>query len=143
MDLKHVLAQKGNNAVETIGAQESVATLVGRLAERNIGALMVTGADGALVGIISERDIVRALAADRDNCLSHPVSRYMTREVVVGRLRDGAIDVLERMTKGRFRHMPVVEDGALVGVVSIGDVVKARIEELQRDNAALHAFIQS
>ena len=142
MDVKHVLARKGDGSIETIGSQESVGTLVARLAEKNIGALMVTGADGALVGVISERDIVRALAEDRDTCLSKPVSHYMTAEVIVASPRDDAIDVLDRMTKGRFRHMPVIGDGEMVGVISIGDVVKARIEELQRDNAALEEFIR-
>ena len=142
MDVKHVLRRKGDVPVETIGAQETVGALVARLADRNIGALMVMSGEGALVGVISERDVVRALAEEQAVCLTHPVSRYMTADVVTATPQDDAIDVLDRMTKGRFRHMPVLDRESMIGVISIGDVVKARIEQLQRDNAALEEFIR-
>ena len=143
MNVNDVLARKAHAGVESIGAQETIATLVDRLAEKRIGAMMVTGSDGELVGIVSERDVVRALATNREGGLSQPVARYMTTEVVTATPRDDAVEVLERMTHGRFRHMPVLNDGGVIGVVSIGDVVKARIEDLQRDNAALEEFIRS
>lgn len=143
MNVAHVLARKPASGVESIGEQETVASLIKHLADKKIGALMVLSPESELIGVISERDIVRGLAADRENCLQHPVSRYMTREVQTATPAEDVERVLERMTSGRFRHMPVLSDGGVVGVVSIGDLVKARIEALQSENAAMAEFIRS
>lgn len=143
MIVREVLTQKHENTVETIGAQETLGTLVTRLRDKRIGALIVVDGPGRLIGVISERDVVRGLAEDGDDCLRSPISRYMTSEVVTATPNDSTVSVLERMTAGRFRHMPVLDGGAVVGVISIGDVVKARIEALQRENAALEEFIRS
>ena len=142
MKVKTVLDQKPVSGVESISAQETMGELVSRLSERRIGALVVTSGDNALAGVISERDVVRALAMEGEACLRSPVSRYMTAEVVTATPEDDTVTVLERMTAGRFRHMPVMDKGRLVGVISIGDVVKVRIEALQRENAAMEEFIR-
>ena len=102
--------------------------------------MIVGGDDGAVLGILSERDIVRALAAGAD-ALQHPVSRYMTAEVVTCAPDMLIIDVMEEMTAGRFRHMPVMEGGRLAGIVSIGDVVKHRLDEMQHETQALREYI--
>ena len=143
MKVKAVLSQKPVSGIETISAQETMGELVTRLKERRIGALVVTSGDNALAGVISERDVVRALATDGEVCLRSPVSRYMTSEVMTTTPEEDTVNVLERMTAGRFRHMPVLDKGELVGVISIGDVVKVRIEALQRENAAMEEFIRS
>lgn len=142
MKVRDILTQKQINGVESIGVHETVSTLVARLSEKKIGALVVTGSDGGLCGIISERDVVRGLAQDGDNCLRAPISKYMTADVVTAAPQDEKISVLEKMTAGRFRHVPIVDGGEVVGVVSIGDLVKARIEMLQKDNEALQEFIR-
>lgn len=143
MNVKDVLSQKELSGVESLGAQETVGGLISRLREKRIGAMVVTDRDGRLVGVISERDVIRALAEDGEICLRSPVMRYMTTEVVTADPGDSILSVLEKMTKGRFRHMPVVSGGDLIGVISIGDLVKARIEALQRENEALETFIRS
>ncbi|MEL6277668.1 MAG: CBS domain-containing protein [Pseudomonadota bacterium] len=143
MNVNDVLSQKPIDGVESIGAQETVSTLVSKLREKKIGAMMVTDRDGRLVGVISERDVIRALAEDNAECLQNPVSRYMTSDVVATTPKENIFVVLDKMTQGRFRHMPVLESGALSGVISIGDVVKARIEALQKENEALETFIRS
>lgn len=143
MNVNDVLAQKSVDGVESIGAQETISTLVATLAEKRIGAMMVTDQTDRLVGVISERDVVRAIAEDGSDALRQTVTRYMTSEVVTTSKSENVFAVLDKMTKGRFRHMPVMEGGALIGVVSIGDVVKARIEVLQRENEALESFIRS
>ena len=143
MRVKQVLDLKPIQGVETISLQETLTGLTRLLAEKRIGAVIVTEPSGEIAGVISERDIVRALAQDGEGALSSAVSRYMTREVVTAGPNDQIVSLLEKMTSGRFRHMPVIENGALIGVVSIGDLVKARIDLLQRDNQALEEFIRS
>ena len=106
------------------------------LAEKSFGALVVSVTGDDIAGILSERDIVRALAREAGGCLTMPVSKLMTENVVTCALADTANSVLQRMTEGRFRHMPVVEDGKMVGLLSIGDVVKARMTEIEHENAA-------
>jgi CBS domain-containing protein len=101
---------------------------------------VVAGADGRVLGILSERDIVRALTAGAE-VLSHPVSRYMTAEVVTCAPDMLIVDVMEEMTAGRFRHMPVVQSGRLAGIISIGDVVKHRLDEMQHETQALREYI--
>jgi CBS domain-containing protein len=113
------------------------------LTKHRIGAVIVSR-DGAIVdGILSERDIVRALGTGGVASLDQQVQDLMTAEVIGCRPEDTAISVLERMTDGRFRHMPVIEDNRMIGVISIGDVVKARINEVQSENVALTEMISN
>ena len=139
MTVSRILALKGRD-VATIAPHRSVADAVTLLAARRIGAVIVGGDDGAVLGILSERDIVRALVGGAD-ALQHPVSRYMTAEVVTCAPDMLIIDVMEEMTAGRFRHMPVMEGGRLAGIVSIGDVVKHRLDEMQHETQALREYI--
>ncbi|MEO1292038.1 MAG: CBS domain-containing protein [Pseudomonadota bacterium] len=142
MKVKDVLASKEIGGVETIGPQETVGQLVTTLREKRIGAMVVVEGADRLVGIISERDVIRALAEEGHVCLSSTVSKYMTADVMTTAPTEDLLVVLGRMTQGRFRHMPVVDGGRLAGVVSIGDVVAARLRELQRENEALAEFIR-
>jgi CBS domain-containing protein len=139
MTVSRILALKGRD-VATIAPHRSVADAVTLLAARRIGAVIVGGDDGAVLGILSERDIVRALVGGAD-ALQHPVSRYMTAEVVSCAPDMLIVDVMEEMTAGRFRHMPVMEGGRLAGIVSIGDVVKHRLDEMQHETQALREYI--
>jgi CBS domain-containing protein len=139
MTVSRILALKGRD-VTTITPHRSVADAIALLAAKRIGAVIVGGDDGAVLGILSERDIVRALAAGAD-ALQHPVSRYMTAEVITCAPDMLIIDVMEEMTAGRFRHMPVMEGGRLAGIVSIGDVVKHRLDEMQHETQALREYI--
>ena len=111
------------------------------LAEKRIGSALILGADHRLVGIISERDIVRALAARGAAALDQPVSQTMTRKVETCNESETISSLMERMTKGKFRHLPVVDQGRLVGIVSIGDAVKHRLQEMERESAAMRDYI--
>lgn len=143
MNVQQILAEKGSTAVESVAEGEPVATAANILAEKGIGALIVSGEGSDLAGIISERDLVRALAREGSVCLECPVSKYMTRDVVCASLTDSIDTVLETMTSKRFRHMPVMSENKLAGVISIGDAVKARIAGLEQENAALADWIKS
>lgn len=129
MTIASLLASKGVKVV-TIGPQESIRSALTLLAEHNIGALVVVDAAGALVGILSERDIVRALARS-EAILVQPVSVIMTREVIIGMPQDDLVAAGATMTQRRIRHLPIVESGRLVGIVSIGDIVKAQRDQYQ------------
>jgi CBS domain-containing protein len=111
------------------------------LAEKRIGAVVIIGADRRIVGILSERDIVRALAEQGRKALDEPVSAAMTRKVSTCHERETISSIMERMTLGKFRHVPVVDQGRLAGIISIGDVVKHRLSEVERDSAALRDYI--
>ncbi|HSF94796.1 MAG TPA: CBS domain-containing protein [Thermohalobaculum sp.] len=137
MIVMHILKLKGSNAVETIAPSAPISEAAAILAEKRFGALVVSSDDSTISGILSERDIVRALAREAGGCLTMPVSKLMTEEVSTCAPSDTSNSVLERMTTGRFRHMPVVENGKMVGLLSIGDVVKARITEIEQENAAM------
>ena len=113
------------------------------LAERRIGAVLILGADRRIIGILSERDIVRALAERGTAALDEPVSRTMTREVETCTESETVATIMERMTGGKFRHMPVVEQGRVIGLVSIGDIVKHRLGEMERESAAMRDYIQT
>jgi len=115
--------------------------VIEKLAAKRIGALVIVGASGGVEGIISERDIIRALAEHGASCLDRPVSDFMTREVVICSEADTLDELMATMTAGRFRHIPVVEDGALVGIVSIGDVVKHHIAEVEMEASALRTYL--
>lgn len=140
MTVSAILAGKGRDVV-TIGGSASITEVVGLLAARKIGAVVVVEEDGRIAGIVSERDVVRAMAAEAAAALSRTVSSIMTRAVVTcseGETIDG---VMSRMTRGRFRHLPVVTNGRLSGIISIGDVVKARIEQVEREAEDMRAYI--
>ncbi len=137
MNVTHIMKLKGSSAVETIPPESSVATAAAILAEKRFGALVVSVSGKDIAGILSERDIVRALAREAGGCLTMPVSKLMTEKVETCAPGDKADSVLARMTEGRFRHMPVTEDGEMVGLLSIGDVVKARMAEIEQENAAM------
>jgi CBS domain-containing protein len=142
MTVKAVLSHKGTD-VDTIDPHAKLSAAVKVLAERRIGALVVTGADRRIVGIVSERDVVRVLGKEGAQALERSVSDVMTRNVVTCGERDRIAELMEKMTAGKFRHLPVVEQGRLVGIVSIGDVVKFRVQEMERDAAALQDYIRT
>jgi len=140
MTVSTILAEKGRDVV-TIELGASLADAANLLAQRRIGAAFILGADHRLIGIISERDIVQALAASGVAALDLPVSQAMTRKVETCSERDTISSIMERMTKGKFRHVPVVDQGRLLGIVSIGDVVKHRLQEMERESAAMRDYI--
>jgi CBS domain-containing protein len=142
MPVKTILASKGSN-VFSIEPTASLEAAVAMLARHRIGALLVLGPDRRVIGIMSERDIVRALAERGAAALSEPVASVMTRKVVTCSQSDTVGELMERMTIGKFRHLPVVEEDQLVGIVSIGDVVKHRLQEMERESAALRDYIQT
>ena len=142
MTVKTILATKGSE-VTTIEPTATLETAIGVLAERRIGALVVLGADRRLIGILSERDIVRALAEQGVAVLKETLSQVMTRKVHTCTSSETVSAIMERMTTGKFRHIPVVEHDQLVGIVSIGDVVKHRLMEMERETDALRDYIQT
>jgi CBS domain-containing protein len=113
------------------------------LSRERIGALIVRNKAGEMIGIISERDIVRVVARDGGAATTLPLSQVMTRDVVCCRLEDSVAEVMSVMTQRRFRHLPVKQAGKLVGMVSIGDVVKQRVEEAEGEAASLRSYIAS
>jgi CBS domain-containing protein len=127
--------------VATTTAAKTVADAVAILARRKIGALVVVDTGDRIIGIISERDIVRAIAATAGAALSEPVDAIMTRNVVTCTDGETINSVMSRMTRGRFRHLPVVTNGRLSGIVSIGDVVKARIEQVEHEAEEMRTYI--
>jgi CBS domain-containing protein len=140
MTISIILASKGREVV-TIAPSASLASAVGLLVEKCIGAVLILGADRRVVGILSERDVVRALAERGAGALEEPVSQTMTRKVSTCNENESVFNIMERMTDERSRHVPVVDQGKLVGIVSIGDVVKHRLQEMERDSAAMHNYI--
>ncbi|MEM9170148.1 MAG: CBS domain-containing protein [Pseudomonadota bacterium] len=142
MKVENILLSKGD-AVHAVAEQATVRTAVDLLGAHNIGAVLVTDAKGALSGILSERDIVRRLRTDGPSVLATPVANCMTPQPFTCGLQTTLDELLGEMTRKRIRHMPVVEGGALVGVVSIGDVVKRKIEVSEAEAAALKEYIAS
>jgi CBS domain-containing protein len=142
MIVKNILAGKGGNVV-TINPTADVISAAKLMAEQGIGAVVILGADHRIVGILSERDIMQALAEHGVAVLSEPVSQVMTREVKTCSEDDTTGDLMSRMTTGRFRHLPVVKEGKLIGIVSIGDVVKSRVEEIDQETKTLREYIQT
>jgi CBS domain-containing protein len=129
MKVKSILATKGTNVI-TIRPEQSVKDAVMLLAKHNIGALVVVNEAGQPVGIISERDVIRT-AAKREDVFSRPVSKVMTKDLITGVPQDELISVVHTMTEKRFRHLPIMDQGKLVGIISIGDVVKAQRNQYQ------------
>jgi CBS domain-containing protein len=142
MHIRQLLRRKGAD-VATVGADARLRTALALLAEHGVGALVVS-ADGRRVdGIVSERDIVRALHQRGAELLADPVSSVMTAQVHTCVPAAGVEELARTMTEHRVRHVPVVDDGVLVGIVSIGDVVKARLDELEEERAQLVGYIQT
>jgi CBS domain-containing protein len=140
MQVRHILREKGREVV-TITSDATLSEAAQLLARRRIGALVVADGQGGIVGILSERDIVRAVADQSVRALGQDIGRHMTRAVSTCTESDSIDDLMETMTHCRFRHMPVVENDRLCGIVSIGDVVKTRIAETVREAASLREYI--
>lgn len=140
MRVADLLTTKGRE-VATISQERSVNDAIALLKERGIGALVVTGAKTALAGMFSERDVVRALAASGEHALHQKVAELMSCEVSTCSESTELNELMTTMTERRIRHVPVLEDGHLVGLVSIGDVVKARLEELEHDKKDLLDYV--
>lgn len=139
MSISDILRYKGAEVV-TIAPGDTVTTLLNVLAEHNVGAVVVVDA-GKVVGIASERDVVRRLAERGAGLLDAPVAEIMTTAVHTTSSRDSVDSVAETMTQRRIRHMPVLDEGRLVGIVSIGDVVSSRIRQLEQDRGQLEHYI--
>ena len=140
MTVATILAAKGHDIV-TIEPSASLAAAARLLAEKRIGAVLILGADRRIVGILSERDIVRAIAERGADVLNEPVSVAMTRKVSTCNETELVSKIMERMSAGKFRHMPVVDQGQPVGMISIGDVVKHRLQAMEQDSVAIHDYI--
>jgi CBS domain-containing protein len=142
MRIRDVLRHKGDKVV-TIGPEESVRTLLDLLAEHRVGAVLVSGTPGAVDGIVSERDVVRGLQSRGESLLDGSVSEIMTVDVHTASPDDTVDEVMLLMTDKRVRHLPVLSDGRLVGIVSIGDLVNTCIAELRIERDQLTAYITS
>jgi CBS domain-containing protein len=140
MQVRHLLREKGREVV-TIARDATISEAARLLARRRIGAVVVRERDGSIAGILSERDIVRAVADDSFAALGQTVGSHMTRSISTCCETDSVEDLMEQMTRGRFRHVPVIEDDQLSGIVSIGDVVKSRIAETVREAENLREYI--
>ncbi|MEP7030126.1 MAG: CBS domain-containing protein [Pseudolabrys sp.] len=142
MNVKTILAAKSGDIV-TIEPTADLATAAKLLNTHRIGAVLIQGAGGRIAGILSERDIVRALAEHGADALAIQVAQVMTRNVATCGEDDSVASIMERMTEGKFRHMPVVTKGKLVGLISIGDVVKYRVGEVESESKAMREYIQT
>jgi CBS domain-containing protein len=140
MRIADILRNKGSK-VATISGTSAVIDLVAALTEHNIGAMVVTDASGGIAGIVSERDVVRRLHDRGPEVLREPVSRIMTGDVVTCDPGDSVETLTVVMTERRIRHVPVVSAGRMVGIVSIGDIVKSRIRQLEEEQEHLEAYI--
>ena len=140
MTVRAILDAKGHDVL-TLGPNETLSDAIRTLAERRIGALVITNGDRKIVGIQSERDIVRVMAREGAGALDLPVRSAMTPKVRICNENHTVNEVMEIMTEGRFRHLPVEKDGQLHGIVSIGDVVKRRIEDVEREAEEIRAYI--
>ncbi len=141
MTVRAILDSKGHDVV-TIDPDIKLSEAVTMLSERRIGAVLVTKNE-RIEGILSERDIVRVLGERGAGALDQPVREVMTRKVVSCREADTVAAIMERMTSGKFRHLPVIESKRVVGLISIGDVVKWRVMEFEREQEALRDYIKS
>lgn len=142
MNVEKILTVKGDNVV-TIEPTANLADAASLLSKHRIGAVVIVGAGGRLSGILSERDIVRAIAEHGAAALTMPVSQEMTRNVMTCVETDSVADIMEKMTTGKFRHLPVLRDGKMIGLVSIGDVVKHRVGEIERESEEMRDYIRS
>jgi CBS domain-containing protein len=140
MNLSHILAIKGQKVITT-APHRTLSEACAIMSEKGIGALVVTSADGGILGILSERDIIRALARQGQGVLDHAVSKFMTAKVVMATEDTTVTEAMEQMTEGRFRHMPIMQDGRLAGLISIGDVVKHRLEVIEQEKQSMLDYI--
>jgi len=140
--VKSILSSKGRD-VTTIEPTAMLESAIALLAQRRIGALVVLGPERRVIGIVSERDIVRVLAEQGPAALSAPIAQVMTRKVSTCSEGDTVSELMEQMTAGKFRHVPVLDRERLVGIISIGDVVKHRLGEMERESEALRDYIQT
>ena len=140
MLITEILKSKGD-LVFTVSPQDTLASAATRLHEQRVGALVVHDEADGIAGIVSERDVVRAVAGGGAAALDLPLSRFMTRDVIYAQPTETVDSLLTRMTDRRIRHLPVTERGRLVGIVSIGDLVKAKIAETVQEAQSLKAYI--
>ena len=140
MTVKTILSAKGGDVI-SIEPTATLETAVETLAKHRIGALLVLGPDRRVIGILSERDIVRVLGEQGADVLAQPLAQVMTRNVVICGQTETVSTIMERMTTGKFRHVPVVEQDQVVGIISIGDVVKHRLHEIESESQALREYI--
>jgi CBS domain-containing protein len=147
MNVKAILAAKVSGAlggdIISIEPTADLAAAIKLLSTHRIGAVMIRGAGGRLAGILSERDIVRAIAEQGAAALTSSVGQVMTRNVATCGEDDSIASIMERMTEGKFRHMPVLAKGELIGLVSIGDVVKQRVGEIEQESEAMRDYIRT
>ncbi len=140
MNVTTILGEKGAEVITT-NPEATLLDIAKTLREHGIGCIVVEDGKGGIAGIVSERDLVRAIAASGADILKAPVTRCMTKKVVTCQKSDTIEALMAAMTDGRFRHMPVVEDGKLVGLISIGDVVRSRIAVAELEAAAMRDYI--
>lgn len=140
MNVEHILQAKGHDVL-TIEPSRTLVEAARALTERKIGAVIVVGPDASVLGILSERDIVRAVARAGAAALDTPVAQHMTGKVVTCTRQTSINDLMGMMTERKFRHLPVVENGRLCGIISIGDVVKHRVAEIEAETEAMREYI--
>ena len=140
MNVASILRQKGR-AVTTASPGATLLDVANKLAAKRIGAIVIVGPRGKVAGIVSERDIIRALSSQGPECLTRPVSENMTREVVGCQESDTLDELMALMTERRFRHLPVMADNTLVGIISIGDVVKHHVADVTMEATAMREYI--
>jgi CBS domain-containing protein len=140
MLVSQILRNKGS-AVFTCRPQETVAAATALLHARRVGAMVIVDEEDNVVGILSERDVVRVVAEAGEGALSQPVSSCMTRDVIFAEPQESVNDLLSRMTDRRIRHLPVCVQGRLTGIISIGDLVKSKISEIEAEADGLKAYI--
>ncbi len=139
MNIAQILKTKGR-AVATARPDSKLSEIIAKLAQKKIGAMVIVGDNGEVVGILSERDVIRQLAERGEAALSEPASKSMTTSVISCQESSTLEEMMELMTQGRFRHVPVIEDGALVGIVSIGDIVKNHVAEVEMEVTAMRDY---
>lgn len=140
MNVATILKTKGT-AVTTARPDQPLLEIIQKLSQKKIGAVVVVGDKGSVDGIISERDIIKAISQKGEKALSLAVSQFMTRKVVTCKLSSHVDELMELMTAGRFRHLPVVENGSLMGIVSIGDIVRNHVSEVELEVSAMRNYL--
>jgi CBS domain-containing protein len=139
MNIAQILKSKGR-AVATAPPDATLSEIIAKLAQKKIGAVVIVGDNGEVVGILSERDIIRQLGEHGAAALKDPASKSMTSSVISCQETSTLEEMMELMTQGRFRHVPVIEDGSLVGIVSIGDIVKHHVAEVEMEVTAMREY---
>ena len=140
MNVATILTDKGRN-VATARPDTPLLEIARKLAAKKIGAIVIVGEAGAVAGIVSERDIIRTIGTLGEDALKMPVADVMTKNVQTCQETSTIDELMDLMTRGRFRHMPVIEDGGLVGIISIGDIVKNHVAEVQMEVTAMRCYL--